>query len=73
MLKNLKTKDLNVVVIDILFLFLFALVLSVVIRTNVVFRVEKPLVLGGANKKQCGVRVSFFVCSAAGSENFQHW
>ena len=55
-----------------MFLFLFALVLCVAIRTNVVFRVKKPLVLGGANEKLCGVQV-FRVCSVAGRRNFQHW
>ena len=50
-------KDINVVAIDFLFLFLFVLVLCFVyIRTNVVFLVKKTLVLGGTNKKQCGVR-----------------
>ena len=40
-LKNIKIRDRNSVVIDLLFLFLFALVLCVVIRTNVVFLVKK--------------------------------
>ena len=55
-LKNMKMKDPNVVEIDLLFLFVFVSVLCVWIRTNVGFLVKKTLVLGGTNKKQCGVR-----------------
>ena len=55
-LKNMKMKDHNVVEIDLLFLFVFVSVLCVWIRTNVGFLVKKTLVLGGTNKKQCGVR-----------------
>ena len=33
---------------------------------------KKPLVLGGANKKQCGVR-RFLIFPVAGRQNFQHW
>ena len=57
--------------IDLLFLFLFVLVLCVVIRTNVVFLVKKPLGPWWDQRKQCGVRF-YFVCSAAGRQNFQH-
>ena len=55
-LKNMKMKDPNVVEIDLLFLFVLVSVLCVWIRTNVGFLVKKTLVLGGTNKKQCGVR-----------------
>ena len=64
-LKNIKMRDRNVVVFDLLFLFLFALVLRVVIRTNVVFRVEKTLGPWQGQQKQCGVRF-YFVCPAVG-------
>ena len=56
--------------IDLLFLFLFALVLCVVIRTNVVFLAKKPLGPWRGQQKQCGVRFRF-VCSAVGRQNFQ--
>ena len=46
----MKMKDPNVVEIDFLFLFLFALVLCVVYGQTLVFVWKKPLVLGGANK-----------------------
>ena len=71
-LKNMKIWGRNFVVIDLLFLFLFVLVLCVVIRTNVVFLVKKPLGPWWDQQKQCGVRF-YFVCSAAGRQNFQHW
>ena len=64
-LKNMKMKDPNVVEIDFLFLFVFASVLCFRIRTNVGFLVKKTLVLGGANKKQCGVR-RFLIFSRGG-------
>ena len=70
--KKYENEDPNVVEIDLLFLFLFALVLCVVIRTNVVFLVKKPLGPWWDQQKQCGVRF-YFVCSAAGRQNFQHW
>ena len=61
----MKMKDPNVVEIDFLFLFVFASVLCFRIRTNVGFLVKKTLVLGGANKKQCGVR-RFLIFSRGG-------
>ena len=68
-LKNMKMKDPNVVEIDLLFLFVFVSVLCVWIRTNVGFLVKKTLVLGGTNKKQCGVR-RFLIFSRGGETEF---
>ena len=46
----MKMKDPNVVEIDFLFLFLFALVLCVAYGQTLFFAWKKPLVLGGANE-----------------------
>ena len=46
----MKKIDRNVVAIDILFLFLFVLVLCVAHGQTLFFAWKKPLVLGGANK-----------------------
>ena len=46
----MEIKDLSVVAIDILFLFLFALVLCVAYGQTLFFARKKPLVLGGATE-----------------------
>ena len=52
-------KDPSVVEIDLLFLFLFALVLCVVYGQTLFFVWKKPLVLGGANEN--GVAFAFIL------------
>ena len=52
-------KELNVVAIDILFLFLFALVLCVAYGQTLAFAWKKPLVLGGADEN--GVVFAFIL------------
>ena len=67
----MKMKDPSVAEIDLLFLF-FALVLRVAYGQSLFFAWEKPLVLGGANENSVAFEF-YFVCSAAGRQNFQHW